>query len=168
MKISKKNRDDAENAVSKKLIEKTECFYIDAVEEFREAEQKIINDSQFRSIFRKKDYDGNIALLKECRKRALSIDLREPEFYSSQREDTKAVAEALRQAVSAFTAVCDAYVQLQVFLKKKAQKEEAKFSTYKEIFNKVNDSKNAANSALHYLDIVYTDYTELFGDEAHE
>lgn len=164
MEISKKNKEAAENAVSKKLIEKAEYFYIDAVEEFREAEQKIINDSQFRSMFRKKDYDGNIALLKECRKRALSIDLGELDIKNSGRR-TKAVAEALSRAVSAFIAVCDAYVQLQVFLKKKSQKEEAKFSDYKEIFNKVNDSKDAANSALHHLDIVYTDYTELFGDE---
>lgn len=164
MEISKKNRDSAENAVSKKLIEKTECFYIDAVEEFKEAEQKIINDSQFRSIFRKKDYDGNIAILKECRKQALNIDMKELDLKNSS-ADTKAVAESLSQAISAFIAVCDAYVQLQVFLKKKSQKEEARFSTYKEIFNKVNDSKNAANAALHDLDIVYTDYTEVLGDQ---
>lgn len=164
-KASGRSKDSAEDAVKRALIEKIEYFYIDIVEEFREAEQRIINDSQFRSLFKKKDYDGNIALLKECRKRTLNIDHLDLKEWDSE---TKEVAEAFRKACTAFLAVCDSYVQLQVFLKKKSQKEEARFSVYKEIFNKVNESKDAANSALHALDIVYTDYTEnleLYGDE---
>lgn len=151
------------------LIQRIEHFYIDVVEEFKEAEQQIINDSQFRSIFRKKDYDGNIVKLKACKKLAQEIDVIDLQIDDSA---SKAVVENFSRALSAFIALCDAYVQLQVFLKKKALKEEAKLSTYKEIFAKVEQCKTVVNNALHDLDIVYTDYTEDYtledGDETDE
>ena len=52
----------------KQLIKKIESFYVDVVEEFKEAELQIMADSKFRSIFKKKDYDGNIAKLRSCKK----------------------------------------------------------------------------------------------------
>ena len=115
----------------KKLIERIEYFYIDIIEEFKEAEQRIINDSQFRSIFRKKDYDGNIVLLKKCKKLALDIDVRDIKVDD---EETKEVVNSFKRTLTAFNALCNAYIQLQVFLKKKSLKEEAKYSDYKEIF----------------------------------
>ncbi|MCQ4637755.1 hypothetical protein NE619_13555 [Anaerovorax odorimutans] len=141
------------------LIERIEHFYIDAVEEFKEAEQQIINDSQFRSIIRKKDYDGNIAKLKECKRTAQDINVNDIEIDADD-EESREVAERFNRALAMFNGLCDAYVQLQVFLKKKSMKEPAKFSTYKEIFAKVQQYKEAANGALHDLDMVYTDYTE--------
>ena len=48
----------------KQLIGRIESFYVDVVEEFKEAELQIMADSKFRSIFKKKDYDGNIAKLR--------------------------------------------------------------------------------------------------------
>lgn len=147
----------------KALIQSAESFYIDAVEEFKEAEQKIINDSQFRSIFRKKDYDGNIAHLKACRKQALETNLGNIQIDAGD-EESRQVLLLLGNACSAFTALCDAYVQLQVFLKKKSMKEDAPFSLYKEIFNKVKACKAEANRALHELDLVYTDYMESHGE----
>ena len=41
----------------KQLIDMTEKFYIDVVEEFKEGELQIIADSKFKNMFRKKDYD---------------------------------------------------------------------------------------------------------------
>ena len=52
----------------KQLIGRIESFYVDVVEEFKEAELQIMADSKFRSIFKKKDYDGNIAKLRSCKK----------------------------------------------------------------------------------------------------
>ena len=54
----------------KQLIGRIESFYVDVVEEFKEAELQIMADSKFRSIFKKKDYDGNIAKLRSCKKDA--------------------------------------------------------------------------------------------------
>ena len=68
--------------------------------------------------------------------------------------------ERFVRAITGFNGVCYSYVQLQVFLKKKSMKEEAKFSVYKEILKKVEQSRERANEALHRLDLVYTDYTE--------
>lgn len=38
----------------KQLIGRIESFYVDVVEEFKEAELQIMADSKFRSIFKKK------------------------------------------------------------------------------------------------------------------
>ncbi|MCI8646903.1 MAG: hypothetical protein HFE76_08975 [Firmicutes bacterium] len=147
----------------KELIESAESFYIDAVEEFKEAEQKIINDSRFRSIFQKKDYDGNIAHLKACRKEALEINLEDIQIDAEDKE-SRQMLQLLGSACSAFAALCDAYVQLQVFLKKKSMKEETSFSAYKEIFDKVKQCRDEASKALHNLDMIYTDYMESHGE----
>ena len=74
------------------------------------------------------------------------------------------MAQRLGHACTAFISLCDAYVQLQVFLKKKSMKEKSPFSAYKEIFNKVKDCKEDANRALHSLDLVYADYLENYGE----
>lgn len=142
------------------IIERIEYFYIEIVEEFKEAEQQIINDSQFRSLFRKKNYDGNIALLKDCRLKVLGINIMEMKRQAKQDEETKELVQQFGEALTAFQALCDAHVQLQVFLKKKAQKKEAPYSVYKTIWNKVKQCRKAVNSTLHDLDILYTDYTE--------
>ena len=147
----------------KELIKRIEHFYIDVIEEFKEAEQKIINDSQFRSIFRKKDYDGNISVLKKCKKLALDIDVQDLHIEKEDEEANDVLARFGR-ALAMFNALCDAYVQLQVYLKKKSLKEETKLSTYKEIFRKVQQSKMVVNVALHDLDVVYTDYLEQYGE----
>ncbi len=147
----------------KALIDKIEYFYIEIIEELKEAEQQLINDSQFRSLFRKKNYDGNIAHLRHCRSKALDLDTTDVAI-DEQDEEAKDLMRQLRQALSAFRELCDAYVQLQVFLKKKAEGEKASFSTYKGIFDKVKQHKDDTNSALHDLDILYTDYTELYGE----
>ena len=117
----------------KNIIDKVEYFYIEIVEEFKEAEQKIINDSKFRSLFRKKNYDGNIALLKDCKGKVLGINIMELK-KQAQDQESKELTRQLGQALAAFRELCDAHVRLQVFLKKKARKEDAPFSQYKDIF----------------------------------
>ncbi|NBI62732.1 hypothetical protein D3Z38_06595 [Clostridiales bacterium] len=143
----------------KNIIDKVEYFYIEIVEEFKEAEQKIINDSKFRSLFRKKNYDGNIALLKDCKGKVLGINIMELK-KQAQDQESKELTRQLGQALAAFRELCDAHVRLQVFLKKKARKEDAPFSQYKDIFNRVKQCREEVNSQLHGLDILYTDYTE--------
>lgn len=142
----------------KKLVDKIEMFYVDIVEEFKEAELQIMADSKFTSIFKKKDYDGNIRKLRLCKKQALAVNTDEkgiPEGDKIARE----VVRDFEKCLMMFNNLCDSYIQLQLSLKKKAEKEPLKFSEYKEIFNKVQVSRAALNDALHDLDIVYTDYT---------
>lgn len=140
------------------LISTVEKFYLDVVEEFKEAELKIMADSQFRSIFRKKDYAGNIERLRICKKEALKIDTRGIPI-SDKDEAASDITRQLDRCLAVFNNLCDAYIQLQTALKKKSEKEELKFSAYKEIFNKVKNLRGNLNSALHELDIIYTDYT---------
>ena len=143
----------------KSLIQKIEYFYIDIVEEFRETEQQIMNDSQFRSIFRKKDYDGNAAHLNQCRNAAQNISINGIAIDDGD-ESAEEVARRFIQAVTSFRNLCDAHIQLQMLLKRKAQKEKIGFLEYKESYDKMNRFRQETNRALRDLDIVYTDYTE--------
>lgn len=148
----------------KQLIDMTEKFYIDVVEEFKEGELQIIADSKFKSMFKKKDYDGNISHLRKCKKEALAIDVTQIDFPADD-EESREVARRLERCLVVFNSLCDSYIQLQMALKKKSNREELKFSVYKEIFQKVQTARNTLNSALHDLDMVYTDYAFEDDDE---
>ena len=148
----------------KQLIDMTEKFYIDVVEEFKEGELQIIADSKFKSMFKKKDYDGNISHLRKCKKEALAIDVRQIDF-SADDEEAREVARRLEKCLVVFNSLCDSYIQLKLSLTKKSNREELKFSEYKEIFQKVQTARNTLNSALHDLDMVYTDYAFEDDDE---
>ena len=142
----------------KQIIEKVESFYVDVVEEFKEAELKIINDSRFKMIFKKKNYDGNIEHLKKCKKLALAIDVDDikiPVADSMARD----VLKEFERCLVFFNSLCDSHIGLQTRLKMKAEKtEDLKFSDYKELFQKVQTSRNSLNGALRDMDIVYSDF----------
>lgn len=142
----------------KQIIERVESFYVDVVEEFKEAEKQVIADSKFKMIFKKKNYDGNIENLKKCKKMALKIDVDDIEIPAG---DTlaKQVVKAFEKCLVLFNNMCDCHVRLQMGLKKKADgTEELKFSEYKELFQKIQTARNSLNSALHEMDIYYTDF----------
>lgn len=142
----------------KQIIEKIESFYLDVVEEFKEAEMQIIRDSKFKMIFKKKNYDGNIEHLKKCKSMGLKIDINDINIPA---EDTlaKQVFKAFEKCLVHFNNLCDTHTRLQVGLKNKAEgKEEMKFSTYKELFQNVTTARNSLNSALHEMDLVYTEF----------
>ncbi|MBR3788003.1 MAG: hypothetical protein IKJ85_06385 [Firmicutes bacterium] len=142
----------------KQIIDKVESFYLDVVEEFKEAEMQIIKDSKFKMIFKKKNYDGNIEHLKKCKKVALNIDVDDIEIPADDRM-ARQVVKAFEKCLVHFNNLCDTHTRLQMGLKGKAEnKEEMKFSDYKELFQKVQTARNSLNSALHEMDLVYTDY----------
>ena len=142
----------------KQLIGRIESFYVDVVEEFKEAELQIMADSKFRSIFKKKDYDGNIAKLRSCKKDAQKI--RTTDLQIPKKDKTAAeVVRTFEASIRKFNALCDAYISLQDALKKKAQKQPLKYSEYNEIFRTMKEKREALNEELHELDIIYTDYS---------
>lgn len=151
----------------KQLIGKIESFYVDVVEEFKEAELQIAADSRFKSIFKKKDYDGHIGKLRACKKQCLDIDTGDLHIPKTDRE-AQEVEKRFQRCLVIFNALCDVYIQLQMALKKKAQKEELKYSEYRDIFQKVQASRASLNDALHQLDIVYTDYAYEEGDDPYQ
>lgn len=142
----------------KQIIDKIESFYVDVVEEFKEAEMQIIRDSKFKMIFKKKNYDGNIEHLKKCKKMALMIDVDDIDIPSDDRE-AKQVIKAFEKCLVHFNNLCDTHSRLQIGLKKKAENvEDLKFSAYKELFQKVQTARNSLNGALHEMDMIYTDF----------
>ena len=115
-------------------------------------------DSKFRSIFKKKDYDGNIAKLRSCKKDAQKI--RTTDLQIPKKDKTAAeVVRIFEASIRKFNALCDAYISLQDALKKKAQKQPLKYSEYNEIFRTMKEKREALNEELHELDIIYTDYS---------
>lgn len=147
------------------IVNIVEKFYVDVVEEFKEAELQIMADSKFKSIFRKKDYDGNIMKLKACKKEALGLNT---SGIAADDEDARGVLRQLERCLAVFNNLCDVYIQLQTALKSKANKEELSFSSYKKIFDKVQGTRERMNGELHELDIIYTDYTYDEEDEKWE
>lgn len=142
----------------KQIIDKVESFYLDVVEEFKEAEMQIIKDSKFKMIFKKKNYDGNIEHLKKCKKMALNIDVDDIKIPADDRM-ARQVVKAFEKCLVHFNNLCDTHTRLQMGLKGKAEnKEQMKFSDYKELFQKVQTARNSLNSALHEMDLVYTDF----------
>ena len=145
-------------AYKEKLIKKVEMFYTDVIDEFKEAEMQIMVDSRFRRLFNKKDYKGHIEKLRNCKKTALAIDTRNLEYPSKDKITAKLVS-SLERTIHVFINLCDEYIQLQILLDKKAQKEKIKYSEYKEGYNKISDYRKELNNNLHDLDILYTDYS---------
>ncbi len=142
----------------KQLIKKIESFYVDVVEEFKEAELQIMVDSKFRSIFKKKDYAGNIERLKLCKKSAQKIrttDLQIPKTDKTAAEVVRVFESCIRK----FNSLCDAYISLQEALKQKAAKQPLKYSEYNDIFKNMKEKREILNEELHELDIIYSDYS---------
>ena len=141
----------------KRLIDRVESFYVDVVDEFKEAEMQVIADSRFKSLFRKKDYDGNIQHLKKCKKLALSIDVDDLDIPKNDRQ-TGDILKAFERCLVIFNNLCDSHISLQVALKGKSEGKKLDINAYKELFQKLQTARNSLNSALHELDILYTDF----------
>jgi len=139
------------------LLQRIEGFYIEVASVFNEVEGKIMHDSKFTRMFRKKDYAGNIAKIEECKGLALHIDVKD---IVAEDEKSKDVIVRFERALAMFNALCDAYINLQDFLKKKTRGEKAPMSQYKELMSKVRQSKMVTHIAMQDLSVVYTEYAE--------
>ncbi|NLD20452.1 MAG: hypothetical protein GX663_09470 [Clostridiales bacterium] len=142
----------------KELVNRIEKFYVEIIEEFKEIEMQIAADSRFKSVFKKKDYEGNIVKLKLCKKACVEIETDDIEIPKTDKLALD-VMKNFERSLLIFNFLCDSYVQLQAALNRKANKEALKFSEYKELFNKVQATRVNLNNALHELDIDYTEYT---------
>ena len=81
----------------KQLIGRIESFYVDVVEEFKEAELQIMAEFKISQYLQEKDYDGNIAKLRSCKKDAQKI--RTTDLQIPKKDKTAAeVFVFLRQA----------------------------------------------------------------------
>ena len=98
------------------LLNMVNKFSIESVEEFKEAEMRIVRDSGFRSIRKKKDYGGHIAMLRKVKSKALRLD---PKSVQIPEDDIDAtyMSKSFEKCLLAFSAVCDGYVQMQIALK---------------------------------------------------
>ncbi len=146
------------NVVDKKLVNLIEKFYVDIIDDFKEAELIIINDSKFSNFFKKKDYDRNIKKLRHCKKKCISLDV--DSIKNIEQDPLKdRLIKNFERTRFAFNALCDAYIQLQLNLKEKSEGAKIKYKEYKEYHNKVVKCRDDMNAQLHELDIDYTDYT---------
>ena len=158
MRAEKRSREE-KMEYKKKIIKVVDRFYVECIEEFKEAELKIANDSKFRTLFRKKDYDGNTELLRTCKDRARSLKFPLSEIP----KDDQASRELIRHTelcIRQFNRLCDSYIQMQLALKKKAEGGQMPYKEYKSIYGKSQEDNAAMNKELKELDLLYTDYIE--------
>ena len=143
----------------KKVKTTVDKFYVECIEEFKEAELKIANDSRFRTIFRKKDYKGNIALLKNCQKQARSLRFPTGDIPGDD-ELTRNLVQQTQSSIQKFSRLCDSYVLLQSALQQKADGGPMPYKEYMQIYKKTQEDRVEMNRALQDLDLVYTEFIE--------
>ncbi len=154
----------AANSTNKEIIKMVNDFYLNVIDDFKEAEGIIINESKFKSIFKHKDHDRNIRKLRSCKKKCIAISTKELESAASSKIE-KTLLNDFERTRYAFVTLCDAHIQLQQSLKDKSEGAKVKYSEYKEIYNRMQKCRQDLNRQLHELDIDYTDYTYDDGEE---
>lgn len=144
----------------KKKIKKTiDRFYVECIDEFKEAELRIANDSKFRTMFRKKDYKGNIELLRKCKKNTSSLRFPMGDIPKDD-ELTKDLVRQAEVCFRQFSRLCDSYIQMQTALDGKSQGKDLPYSKYKEVYYKTQEDNQAMNRELKELDLLYTDFLD--------
>ena len=143
----------------KKIIDTINDFYVDCIDEFKEAELKIANDSKFRKIFKKKDYGSNIEVLRNCKKNTRSLKFPTGDIPKGDNE-TKELLRQTESCIRQFNRVCDSYIQMQLALQKKADGGEMSYHDYRLVYSRSQEDRVALNSELKELDILYSDYIE--------
>ena len=141
------------------LINMINKFNIESVEEFKEAELLIAHDSKFRSIRKKKDYDGHVRKLRQVKSKALRIDPKSVSIPESDAE-TIQLRKEFEKCLLTFSAVCDGYVQMQLILKEKSEGANISYGQFKEINNKVKAARAKLNDNLDEMNITYSNFTE--------
>ena len=129
------------------LINMINRFNIESVEEFKEAEMRIVRDSKFKSIRKKKDYDGHIQMLRKVKSKALRIN---PKSITIPEDDTDAteMRKVFERCLLTFSAVCDGYVQMQIALKEKSEGAKIEIDV---VERPVGHVKSRQTSILHEL-----------------
>ena len=146
------------------LLRMIDKFNVESVEEFKEAENKIVIDSKFRQITKKKDYDGHIANLKRVKKKAQRIDPKTVKIPDNDKT-TIELRKTFEKCLVIFSGVCDSYVQLQSILKEKSQGAKLNYANYKEFYNKVKFARSSFNENMHDMDILYSELAEFQEDD---
>ena len=141
------------------LLNMINKFNIESVEEFKEAEMLIARDSRFKSIRKKKDYDGHVYMLRKVKNKALRIDPKSVSIPESDRETTE-LRKEFERCLMTFSAVCDGYIQMQLALKEKSEGAKISYGQYKEINNKVRSARAKLNDNLDAMNILYSTYTD--------
>jgi len=142
------------------LIERIESF-VDVVENFVKIEHQIIQDSKYRTRFRKPDYEYNISLLKDIKLTALGIDVEDIEIPEDDIESLE-LAEKFERCLVLFNKLCDGFIDLQGQLKQRAEKtKKLKITDYQEILKELQVSRTLMNTALQEFDDAYTEYASV-------
>lgn len=143
----------------KEILTGIDRFYIECIEEFREAEARIAEDSKFRSMFRKKDYPGNIRILKHCKKVSNNIAFPVDDIPADDPE-SRQIVDQCRDSIHIFNRLCDSYISLQTALMKKSEGEDLSYGQYHEIYKTTKERHAMMNDSIRALDILYADYAE--------
>ena len=140
------------------LINRINQFTIGIIEEFKEAEIAIHEDSRFSRIFKNKDYQGHIDTIRKCKKDTQALNFNDIAIPEDDVQSKDLVRFTERCMVS-FGAVCDSYIQLQTLLQNKAEGDKVGYIEYKKHYKHVEEMRTNFNNLLRELDIAYTDYT---------
>lgn len=141
------------------IIEAVDSFYDEIIMKYKDLEMQIANESRILNIFKKVDYKGRIAKLKDLKRKAQSINLKKLSIDEGD-ELSIQVREKLEKSISLFVNVVDAQVSCQTILLKKSEgQKKDKISYSKAVYN-INRQTEELQNHLRNLDADYANLEE--------
>jgi hypothetical protein len=141
------------------IIDAVDSFYDEVIMRYKDLEMQIAGESRIFTMFKKVDYKGRIAKLKDLKKKAQAINLKKISIDEEDELSTQ-VKEKLEKSISLFQHVVDAQITCQTFLLKKSEAQKTDKIDFKKAVYQLNRSTEELQNHLRNMDADYANLEE--------
>ncbi|MDF2656754.1 MAG: hypothetical protein K0R19_3228 [Bacillota bacterium] len=146
-------------ADQRNIIKAIDSFYEEVINNYKELERQVANESKILSIFKKVDYKARIAKFKELKKRAQTINLKKIEIDNDD-EFSSDAKEALGRSISLFVDLINFQVTFHTMLLKKSEGEKIQMVDYRKAVYNIQKATEILQNGLRNMDAVYANLEE--------
>jgi hypothetical protein len=146
-------------ADQRNIIKAIDSFYEEIINNYKELERQVANESKILSIFKKVDYKARIAKFKELKKRAQTINLKKIEIDNDD-EFSSDAKEALGRSISLFVDLINFQVTFHTMLLKKSEGEKIQMVDYRKAVYNIQKATEILQNGLRNMDAVYANLEE--------
>lgn len=141
------------------ILNSIEHFFVDIFEFQKELDMKIYAESSPRNIFKKKDYRANINEYKRLKDIALEIDT--SEFAPDENDDELIELVCIfDETLALYNLYTDRGINVQEYLRRKADGEKYKASEYTEATSKQKSVAKVFTRSINELSAAYANYKD--------